>query len=122
MSKAATWRIMIAPVIIMLGITVFGCGAVGADTNPPSTAPKFDGQAPGEPQKIFRKITGVVKTIGSKDKTIAIQLSEGVQTYLVTSQTRFTRDGVPARMGDIVIGEAVDCTVVSIHGSPSSGA
>jgi len=124
MGKAASRWTTMTPAIILLGvagITSLSCNIAGAGTNLPPATPKFDGQAPGEPQKIFRKIAGVIKGIDSKGKTITIQLPEAAQTCLITPQTKFTRDGVPARLGDLVIGEAVDCTVVSIHGNPSNG-
>ena len=83
-------------------------------TTPP-VAPGFNGQPPGEAQKVFRKVTGVVKAVDVKAMTITIQLPDGPRTFAVPDGTKFTRAGAKVSMNDIAVGATVDVTIVSSH-------
>ena len=57
---------------------------------------------------------GVVAAVDSDAKTIT--LKDNDKTFYVTSQTRFTKDGPPATLADITVGENVSVRAKNVDG------
>jgi len=104
-----------APALIFHLFALAGPCHSQTPATPPPVAPGFNGQPPGEAQKVFHKVTGVVKAVDVKAKTITIQLPDGPRTLAVTDGTKFSRAGGKASMDDIVAGATVEVTLTSSH-------
>ncbi|PWU09925.1 MAG: hypothetical protein C5B50_26370 [Verrucomicrobia bacterium] len=110
----ALWMCVLIPGI---SIAIMACcDAQNAATS--NSQPHFAGQAPGEKQAILRQIKGTVGAIDSKRKTLTIKSGERERTFKVTSKSKFTRNGAPASMKDVVAGQPVEVIVKSVYGQP----
>ena len=74
-------------------------------TNPPATEKKSAAtkKEPGEKKKSAHPLRGKLAKIDQAAKTIQI----GKSTYLITSQTKITKDGKPATLADAAVGDYV---------------
>ena len=84
--------------VAMLGLLA---NAEAATTNKPVTK-----AAPAKTKAKTHPFKGIIKTL---DQTAKLVVLEGpkAQTYLITSETRITKNGKPAVLADIIVGEEV---------------
>ena len=103
--KKLTGLFCAAAMAVFLGATpVVRAQDAGASTNSAPTAAKPRAKA----------TKGVVATVDNDAKTIT--LKDNDKTFYVTSQTRFTKDGQPATLADITVGESVSVRAKNVDG------
>jgi len=107
--------------VAIIGLACRNAHAATNSTPPPPTSPGYDGQKPGEAQKILRRVTGTVQAIDLAAKKITIKSAGESHRFVITSGTKFTRDGVPAKPDDLTVGKTVECTVASVSGKLEPG-
>lgn len=110
-------RIVLAIALFkFLFLLTVSCRAQDVGSN--SSQPHFSGQAPGERQAILRRVKGTVTAIDSKRMTMTIKSAEGERAIKITSKTKFNRNGVPASMKDVAVGNSLEAVVKMVYGQP----
>src|SRR5579863_3368097 len=104
--KKLTGLFCAAAMAVFLGATPIvraqDAGAASTNSAPPAAKPRA------------KAIKGVVATVDSDAKTLT--LKDNDKTFYVTSQTRFTKDGQPATLADITVGENVSVRAKNVDG------
>ena len=81
---------------VLLTVSSFCVHAADTKSSTNTAAPKLP---PGMP--VYGKVGAIDKQAG----TIALQGKEKVRTFYVTSQTKVHRDGKPAKLEEVIIGQ-----------------
>lgn len=89
-----------AKYIAVLLLSALCCAGVGAaETKPSTNAPATPKLPQGMP--VYGKVGAIDKQAG----TITLQGKEKVRVFYITPQTRIHRDGKPAKLEEVVIGQ-----------------
>ena len=65
-----------------------------------------DNEKPADKNEHFRPFRGTIKSVDKGAKTITLE-GEKAQTFAIASDTKINKDGKPAALVDLVVGEAV---------------
>ncbi|HEY1718979.1 MAG TPA: hypothetical protein VGH42_11900 [Verrucomicrobiae bacterium] len=96
----------------ILKISLFAAAIIAApalsrgqdtSTNAPAVAPGQTTPAPAKPKKQGLVFRGTVSTIDTNAMTLTVE----TRTFDITSDTKITKDGQPATLGDGAVGEPV---------------
>jgi hypothetical protein len=86
-------------VLVLSALCCFGTGAGAAETKSSTNATVTPKLPPGMP--VYGKVGAIDKQAGA----ITLQGKEKVRTFYITSQTKVHRDGKPAKLEEVVIGQ-----------------
>ena len=104
---------------IAIGLASFTAACSGQESNHAPVQPHFTGQAPGERQVIFQKITGSIGDVDTNTMTLKIGSGKETRRFKITSKTKFTHDdGQPASFGDIKAGKTATVIIARVYGQP----
>jgi hypothetical protein len=79
--------------------------AAAAPAAPPANAPAAPGTPAKSPTKSNPPFVGVVQKVDITASTITLNGKEGGRVFVVTPETRITKNGQPAKLTDAKLGE-----------------